>query len=563
MNSALLHRQASQTARTELHRRHKARQSLLAFTRYTYPDYAPGPHHHLLCDKLEAIEQGRISRLMVFMPPRHGKSELVSRRFPAWYLGRNPHRQIISASYGATLAQDFGRDVRNLVACRRFNVLFPTVTLSPDSTAKDLWHTNAGGLYTATGIGGGLTGRGADLAIIDDPVKDRQDAESPTRRAAVWDWYRAVLRTRLMPGGAIILAMTRWSPDDLAGRLLDDMQNHTGEDWHVLSLPALSQATPFQPAPSSLPTRFVPSSAQPTSQQPAPHAADPSRTGAPLFGSPTPNGPTFNAPTSGEPVLRPTIFSAATDALNRKPGAALWPQAFPETELARIRLAIGTREWNALYQQNPTPPEGTLFKTAFVTVVDAIPVVTGPSTNTNTNTNGQQPVSVRRWDLAATRASTRPNADWTVGVKMLRLPDGRFCVADVTRLRGDPAQVEAAILATASQDGAQTEIILPQDPGQAGVAQARYLTSRLAGYRVQTVRESGDKATRAAPFAAQVNAGNVLVLRAAWTPHFLEELGTFPTGAHDDQVDAAAGAFTALTHTAPLPRFTPTLLSRI
>lgn len=332
------------------------------------------------------------------------------------------------------------------------------------------------------------------------------------------------------------------------------MQNHTGEDWHVLSLPALSLATPFQLAPSSLPTRFVPSSAQPTNQQPAPHTADPSHTGGPLSGSPT-----FNAPTPGESVSRPTVFSAATDALNRKPGAALWPQAFPETELARIRLAIGTREWNALYQQNPTPPEGTLFKTAFMTVVDAIPVVTGPSTNTN----GPQPVSVRRWDLAATRASTRPNADWTVGVKMLRLPDGRFCVADVTRLRGDPAQVEAAILATASQDGAQTGIILPQDPGQAGVAQARYLTSRLAGYRVQTVRESGDKATRAAPFAAQVKAGNVLVLRAAWTSHFLEELGTFPTGTHDDQVDAAAGAFTTLTHAAPLPRFTPTLLFRI
>lgn len=331
----------------------------------------------------------------------------------------------------------------------------------------------------------------------------------------------------------------------------------------VRTATALWVVTPSEPAPSSLPTRFVLSSAQPTSQQSAPLTADPSCTGGPMPNAPTSSAPTPNAPTSGESASRPTIFSAATDALNRKPGAALWPQAFPETELARIRLAIGTREWNALYQQNPTPPEGTLFKTAFVTVVDAIPAATGPSTNTKANTNGQQPVSVRRWDLAATRASTRPNADWTVGVKMVRLPDGRFCVADVTRLRGDPAQVEAAILATASQDGAQTEIILPQDPGQAGVAQARYLTSRLAGYRVQTVRESGDKATRAAPFAAQVNAGNVLVLRAAWTPHFLEELGTFPTGAHDDQVDAAAGAFTALTHTAPLPRFTPTLLSRI
>lgn len=146
---------------------------------------------------------------------------------------------------------------------------------------------------------------------------------------------------------------------------------------------------------------------------------------------------------------------------------------------------------------------------------------------------------------------------------MIRLSDGRFCVADVARLRGDPAQVEAAILATAAQDGPQTEIILPQDPGQAGVAQARYLTGRLAGYRVRTVRESGDKATRAAPFAAQVNAGNVLALRAAWTPVFLEELAAFPAAAHDDQVDAAAGAFTALTETTPLPSFNRTFLARI
>ncbi|WP_408737352.1 phage terminase large subunit [Acetobacter senegalensis] len=505
MNSVPLHRQVSQNAQAELKNRSHARQNLLDFTRYTMPGYQSGVHHHLLCQKLDAVERGTITRLMVFMPPRHGKSELVSRRFPAWYLGRHPHKQVISASYGATLAQDFGRDVRNLVASRRFHALFPSVTLAADSAARDVWHTNAGGVYAAMGIGGGLTGKGAHLAIVDDPIKDRQEAESPTRRAAVWDWYRAVLRTRLMPGGAIVLVMTRWSPDDLAGRLLDDMQNNTGEAWDVLSLPALA-------------------------------------------------GP--------------------QDALGRPIGASLWPQAFPAEDLAHIRLAIGAREWSALYQQNPTPAEGALFKTAFISVVDAIPIGSFPTQPDPTHparpfTTDRAPApmsgkaTVRRWDLAATRASTRPNADWTVGVKMMRLSDGRFCVADVARLRGDPAQVEAAILATAAQDGPQTEIILPQDPGQAGVAQARYLTGKLAGYRVRTVRESGDKATRAAPFAAQVNAGNVLALRAAWTPAFLEELAAFPAAAHDDQVDAAAGAFTALTETTPLPSFNRTFLARI
>ncbi|MCP1222421.1 phage terminase large subunit [Acetobacter orientalis] len=526
-----LHRQASQTAQNELATRKQARTSLLGFTHYTMPDYRCGPHHALLCQKLEAVAQGHITRLMVFMPPRHGKSELVSRRFPAWYLGQHPTRQVIAASYGATLAQDFGRSVRNLVTTQPFQALFPGVKLAPDSAAKDVWHTAQGGSYTAAGVGGGLTGKGAHLAIIDDPIKDRQEAESPARRLAVWAWYRAVLRTRLMPGGAIVLVMTRWSPDDLAGRLLADMQNATGEAWHTLSLPAVAEAPPSPQlsSPSAQPlnvpngpaipaTNFVPSSPA-TSQQ---HSLQP-------------HG-------QGDQAPLPSLLS---DPLGRAPGTPLWPAAFSAQELERIRLAVGPREWSALYQQHPVPAEGTLFKTALINVQDALPA----SQHT-----------VRRWDLAAT---TRSTADWTVGVKMARLPDGRFAVLDIARLRADPAQVEAALLATAAQDGPQTGIILPQDPGQAGVAQARYLTGRLAGYKVHTVRESGSKATRASPFASQVNAGNVVLLRAPWVPAFLEELAAFPTATHDDQVDAAAGAFTALAETAPLPRFGPAFLARI
>ncbi|OUJ11832.1 phage terminase large subunit [Acetobacter sp. DsW_059] len=478
-SSRILYSHVRQAVRDELTSRAEARAGLEAFTRRTMAGYRCGAHHRLLCARLDAVARGEITRLMVFMPPRHGKSELISRRFPAWYLGQYPDRQVICAAYSATLAQDFGRTVRNLVASPGFTALFPAVSLAADSAARDTWHTAAGGSYTATGTGGGLTGRGAHLALIDDPVKDRQEAESPLRRQAVWEWYRSVLRTRLMPGGAIVLAMTRWSPDDLAGRLLADMKNGTGEAWEVLSLPAMAE------------------------EQETP------------------------------------------DALGRLPGAVLWPEAFAPQALHDLRLAVGEREWSALYQQRPVPAEGHLFSTALMTVHDALPA------------QGQ---SVRRWDLAAT---TRNRSDWTAGVKMTRLPDGRYAVADVVRLRGDPAQVEAALLATASQDGAATEIILPQDPGQAGVAQVRYLAGRLAGYRVRAVRETGDKATRAAPFAAQVNAGNVLVQRAPWTAHFLEELSLFPAGGHDDQVDAAAGAFAALAGTVALPQFSPAFLSHI
>lgn len=172
---------------------------------------------------------------MIFMPPRHGKSELASKRFPAWCLGRNPKRQIIAASYNSDLASDFGRNVRNIVAEPEYSQVFPGVTLSADSQAANRFNTNAKGTYVAAGVGTAVTGRGADIALIDDPFKDREEADSERRRELVWDWYRSTLYTRLMPGGAIVLIQTRWHEDDLAGRLLEQ----EGDQWEVLELPAL------------------------------------------------------------------------------------------------------------------------------------------------------------------------------------------------------------------------------------------------------------------------------------------------------------------------------------
>jgi predicted phage terminase large subunit-like protein len=173
---------------------------------------------------------------MIFMPPRHGKSELASKRFPAWCLGRKPDRQIIAASYNSDLANDFGRNVRNLVAEPEFQHVFPSVSLAPDSQAANRMNTNHGGAYVAAGVGTAVTGRGAHIALIDDPFKDREEADSERRRETVWDWYRSTLYTRLMPGGAIVLIQTRWHEDDLAGRLLEQER----DQWDVLELPALS-----------------------------------------------------------------------------------------------------------------------------------------------------------------------------------------------------------------------------------------------------------------------------------------------------------------------------------
>lgn len=198
----------------------------------------PAGHHQRIAEKLEAVERGEIDRLMIFMPPRHGKSELASKRFPAWCLGRNPKRQIIAASYNSDLASDFGRNVRNIVAAPEFGQVFHDVSLAPDSQAANRMNTNKGGTYVAAGVGTAVTGRGADIALIDDPFKDREEADSERRRETVWDWYRSTLYTRLMPGGAIVLIQTRWHEDDLAGRLLEQ----EGDQWDVLELPAIDTA---------------------------------------------------------------------------------------------------------------------------------------------------------------------------------------------------------------------------------------------------------------------------------------------------------------------------------
>lgn len=227
---------SSRDAAVELLARRRGREGLLAFTQYTNPNYQAAAHHALIAEKLEAVERGEIKRLMILMPPRHGKSELASRRFPAFYIGRNPGKQIIAASYNSDLANDFGREVRNIVAGPEFKALFQT-SLAADSSAANRWHTESGGMYVAAGVGTAITGRGADVLLIDDPFKDREEADSELRRQRVWDWYTSTAYTRLMPGGAVVVINTRWHDDDLSGRLLAEQENG-GDQWDVLSLAA-------------------------------------------------------------------------------------------------------------------------------------------------------------------------------------------------------------------------------------------------------------------------------------------------------------------------------------
>ena len=213
----------------------QARKTLLQYAKHIYPGYKDPAHIQLIAKNLEMLEKNEINRLAVFMPPRHGKSMLCSEFFPAWYLGNNPNEFVIQSTYAQELADDFGRKVRNQIVSPDFNSVFPQVGLRSDSTSAKRFHTMQGGTYSAVGAGGAITGRGAHLLIIDDPIKGREDAESEVQRKNLIEWYKSVAYTRLQPGGKIIIIQTRWHQDDLAGHIL----NESKEDWKILDLPAI------------------------------------------------------------------------------------------------------------------------------------------------------------------------------------------------------------------------------------------------------------------------------------------------------------------------------------
>lgn len=215
----------------ELDRRLQAQTRLAAFIEFRKAGYEPAAHHRLLIDKLEAVERGEIERLMVCMPPGSAKSTYTSVEFPAWFLGRNPSLSIIAASHTQELAERFGRRVRNIVGSQEFAAVFG-FGVADDSSSAGRWDTAKGGEYFAAGVGGAITGRRADLAVIDDPVKSREDADSERGRERAWDWYVNDFLTRLKPGARQIVVMTRWHEDDLGGRILERERDR----WHVIEL---------------------------------------------------------------------------------------------------------------------------------------------------------------------------------------------------------------------------------------------------------------------------------------------------------------------------------------
>jgi len=446
-----------------------ARRRLLDFAQYTMPSYSAGRVHALMAAELERVERGETQRLMLFLPPRTGKTELLI-RFVAWTLGRNPDWPMLYTSYGADLAWEKSGEARAVVDGEEFGQVFgaagrrsQVVELDPTSRAVQRWRIRGhrGGVV-AQGVGGPITGKGGRLVIIDDPVKNREEAESATMREKTWRWYTSTLRTRLEPGGAIVLVMTRWHLDDLAGRLLElAASDPLADQWRVVRLPAIAQAD---------------------------------------------------------------------DAMGRAPGDALDPARFDEAALAATKASIGSRDWSALYQQEPLPAAGGMFHQEWFQIVDAAP---------------RAAQRVRYWDKAATAGG----GDYSAGVLMARA-DGLYYVEDVLRGQWSAGERNRVMLQTAQLDHARYdgEVVTwtEQEGGSGGKESAEATIQLLAGFSVAAEHPTGSKEVRAMPYAAQVEAGNVRLVRGAWNRGYIDELSTFPFGAHDDQVDGSSGAFNKL-----------------
>lgn len=487
-------------AKREADRRRLARQSFLHFCGYVDPRYELAPHVRLVAEKLQLVERyirtgGRegINRLMIMLPPRHGKSEMASRKFPAWLLGRLPDSRIILASYGADLASKHSRAVRDLIMSTRYQALFgglsskdEPVLLSSDSrsvAAWDLAQPHRGGMVAA-GVGGGITGLGADLLVLDDLFKNREEAESEARREFVDDWYKSSAHTRLEQYGAVILFFTRWHPDDQAGRLIRRMVEEPGADkWDVIFLPALALDD------------------YPTDER------------------------------RQREKMRDGVYLPLADPLDRIPGQALWPGRFSAEWLESKKSNVGPYEFEALYQQMPYLREGGLFKRDWFTIVEQ-----GPGANVW--------MRVRAWDKAATQGGGARSS----GVRMSWGRDDFIYVEHAAKDQVNSTGRDKMMVDIGKEDY-QTYgpfiIWHPQDPGSAGVDSAQATNALLARNGLIGTFEpvTGDKEINAGPLATMAQAGQVRLVRGAWNEDYLDELAAFPKGRFKDQVDASASGF--------------------
>lgn len=492
-------------AKRERAKREKARRDFIAFSEYiAAPWYKAARHHRLVAESLTQVARyietkgaEGIGRLMVFEPPRHGKTEQVAQLFPAWLLGRQPNTRVILTAYGAGLAQKSSRAVRSYLTGQRYQAIFgelsaidAPIQLSDDSRAVTDWDlaAPARGGVVAAGIGGGITGHGAHLFIIDDPFKSRDEAESETYRAKAMEWYSSSAYTRLEDGAAIIIIHTRWHPDDLAGQLLKRMVTggELADQWTVIDLPALAW-------------------------QPDELAVDSAHQLAELS-----NG----------------LYLSQSDPLERQPGQALWPAKYDVAALQKIDANSDPYDWSALYQQRPRPHTGGFFEPPFfknIIARDQVP---------------QGLTWVRYVDLAISEKST---ADFNATVAEALDKDGNIYLRDMIRVRGWYEFKEQMIAAMLSDLERGTLWFLETVAFQSLAFQDLLRDPRLARVALQGIKPEGDKVSRARPLQTRGRTNKIILVAGPWVAAFIAEALSFPKGRHDDQIDSASGGLECLS----------------
>jgi len=476
-----------------------ARTSLLEFTKLTNPNFKAGWSHKIIAYYLEKYWRGEIN-LILSLPPRHSKSELASRNLPAWGFGQNPDYEIISCSYADALASRMNRDCQRIMESPIYREIFPNTRIQ-DLRYKEMRETplfdddgneieirgNAlknnsvfqivgrRGVYRSAGVGGGITGMGFERGLIDDPFKDAKEAKSYTVREGVWEWYGSVFYTRKTPTAKICVIMTRWHEDDLAGKLLESMKEENSEQYTVLNLPAICDN---------------------------PNEVDPA-------------------------VLEELGLEA------RKIGEPLDGNRYDIPMLNRIRLTIGEKAWNALYQGKPSPDEGELFKVANIKILKAIP----PNVTR----------WIRYWDKAGTEGGKGAQ---TAGALVGITSANEVILADVISGRWAAPEREKIIKQTAELDGKKVHVWVEQEPGSGGKESAENTVRNLQGYTCKIEKVTGDKVTRAEPLSCQVEIGNFYVVEGDYLhgqEGAMQQFRMFPNGKLKDMIDATGGAYNKLT----------------
>ena len=440
----------------ELLARRKARASIKDFWAYCQKDFVDGKHIKIITDALQKVSDGKCKRLIISCCPRHGKSEAVINAC-LYHMSNNPKSKIVYTSYADGLALEQSRRMKLILDSDKYKNLYPEQTFKGTKSTEKLWTLPNGSQGFFTGIGGSLTGRGMDIGIIDDYIKDRQEATSEVTLSRIEDWYKSTFYTRREPNSAVIIIATRWSPDDLIGSLLKNEQ----EKWEVIELPAINEDK-----------------------------------------------------------------------------EALWPERFPIEDLNDIKESIGTYEWEALYQCQPTVRSGNLFKVDNVKIHD--------STEEFPHTR-----HIRCWDLASSiKERAKSDPDYTVGVYGTATKDAKglwhLWIADVTYGQWEAPERNKIIQRCCRKDGMGTSVFVESFGGYKDA----YTTLKDILMGVGVVYKSqlpGDKVVKASKMEPVFESGNVHLLKAPWNEIFLKQFREFPMGRHDDVVDATAILFNELT----------------